>query len=163
MNVQGRFSLALLWLLALSQLWLIYRVEFSGSNDGVGLTVDAVTAAYQPSSTYTDNAQMLSLLQKIERRLSVQSASSKDETQHEKEQVISSNSSAPIAPYDQVSIAKADQQLTTILPYGRISQQRIMDFHAELQRLPAAQRVELATALSRAINEGRIEPVPGMP
>ena len=163
MNMEGRFSLTLLWLLALSQLWLIYRVEFSGNREDAGLPVDAVTAAYQPSNTYTDNAQMLSLLQKIDRHLSVESASSKDQAERNKAQIISQDAAAPSARYDLQSIARADQQLTTMLPYGRISQQRIMDFHAELHRLPAAQRLELATALSRAINEGRIEPVPGMP
>lgn len=57
--------------------------------------------------------------------------------------------------------AAADQRLSSLLPSGPLSREDVARFHASLQTLPPDERFAMATALARAINDGRVQPAPG--
>lgn len=70
------------------------------------------------------------------------------------------NTSAPGPAETVIDMRAADQKLASLLPSGPVSQRELAQFHRDLQQAPPEQRVALATALARAVNDGRIQPTP---
>ena len=148
------------WLaLVTSQIWLIARVEQIAepprptSADGTVLPASAapsVTADVRPSLSSADGLQ--DVLQRIDSRLAqLERASTR------------TASALPASENHEPSArerAEADQRLSTLLPSGRLSREDMARFHADIQALAPEQRFAMATALARAINEGRVQPGP---
>lgn len=147
------------WLVVLvSQIWLIARVEqlTVPPQPAADVTVLPASAAPRLStdvrSSLNDTDGLPEMLQRIDTRL----------TQLER----ASTRTAPTLPVNEnhepsaLERAEADQRLSTLLPSGRLSREDMARFHADIQALPPEQRFAMATALARAINEGRVQPGP---
>ena len=148
------------WLaLIASQVWLIARVEqitVPPSSAPAGVTVLPASAAprittdAKPSLSNVDGLQ--DVLQRIDTRLAqLERASTR------------TASPLPASGNYELSArerAEADQKLSTMLPSGSLSREEMARFHADIQALPPDQRFAMATALARAINDGRVQPGP---
>ncbi len=145
------------WLvLAVSQLYLLYRLEQTSNLLPVDSRAAAVTSVL--SNAPASNGDSVLILRRIEQRLS------------QLEQRLDGNgASAPSTPAGDDNTrepsarerAAADQRLLSMLPSGPLSQHDVARFHADIQALPPDERFAMATALARAINEGRVQPGPG--
>jgi len=155
-------------LLAASQLWLLYRLEQMASpvppaavnqsifTPATMLGESAVSQSSLPvqTSLSVQGNDAAATLQRIESRLA------------SLERVLAARVGNPVAsekPYEPSAReqAEADQRLVSLLPSGTLSREDMARFHADVQALPPEERFATATALARAINEGRIQPGPG--
>lgn len=146
------------WLvLAASQLYLLYRLDQASSAAPVDERAVTVTSALSHSPASHDDTVLV--LRRIEKRLG------------QLEQSIAKRNVASVSaiPAGDNSMreptarerADADQRLLSMLPSGPLSQHDVARFHADIQALPEEERFAMATALARAINEGRVQPGPG--
>ena len=145
------------WLvLAVSQLYLLYRLEQTSSPTSVDSRTAAVTSVL-PNAPASNGDSVL-ILRRIEQRLS--------QLEH---RLDGNGASVPSTPAGDDNArepsarerAAADQRLLSMLPSGPLSQHDVARFHADIQALPPDERFAMATALARAINEGRVQPGPG--
>ena len=145
------------WLvLAVSQLYLLYRLEQTSSPAPVDSRAAAATSLL-PNAPASNGDSVL-ILRRIEQRLS--------QLEHRLDRSGASVPSTPAGdnntrePSARERVA-ADQRLLSMLPSGLLSQHDVARFHADIQALPPDERFAMATALARAINEGRVQPGPG--
>lgn len=149
-------------LLAVSQMWLLYRLEQMASS---APQAAANQSSVIPATMHDDSAvphsflptqdnDAAAALHRIESRLT------------SLERALMGRVGNPVAsekPYEPSARerAEADQRLNSLLPSAILSREDMARFHADVQALPPEERFATATALARAINEGRIQPGPG--
>ena len=158
------------WLaLAISHIWLIYRVEhfvvpaIPAADSSTALPVSAVPSATVDARLLPSNADgMQAALQRIDSRLAQleRAATRTASTLSVNERPVTEKRVTENREPNARERAEADQRLGSMLPGGRLSREDMVRFHADIQTLPPAQRFAMATALARAINEGRIQPGP---
>lgn len=158
---------ATLLIVAASQLWLIYRFEQLAVGSITSLPTSAmmgpVSTEHSAATTapaadtaaapmVVSSADLPTVLQRIDTRLA----------QLER---LSDRSASPLPSSQRHEPnarerAEADQRLSHLLPSGPLSREDMARFHADIQALPPDERFAMATALARAINEGRVQPGP---
>lgn len=160
-------------LLAISQLWLLYRIEQLSASAHAPTILTPASAPHAfisnddtaISEPVTGNLpvhagpELQAALRRIEQRLAglERIASTAGNRQ------ASGTPASPTTPYQPSASeqAAADQRLGSLLPNGPLNREDVARFHATLQTLPADERFAMATALARAINDGRVQPAPG--
>lgn len=150
--------------------WLLYRMESLTAlthalNPALSSQTGAITTSPGHDNTRTPlsgnksalaiEAELLTSLQRIETRLALLERQ-RESGMHQN--VIAAGS---VREPSAAERAVADQRLASMLPNGPLSREDIARFHAAMQDLSADERFATATALARAINEGRVQPAPG--
>ena len=149
---------------AISHIWLLYRVEHlvvpaipdASSVTALPISADpSVTVDSRPLPNNVDG--LLATLQRIDARLAqLEHTFTRTASRLPVTEKLATENHEPSAR----ERAEADQRLSSMLPGGSLSREDMARFHADIQALPPAQRFAMATALARAINEGRIQPGP---
>lgn len=178
MTTHSLMPRAALLLLALSQIWLLYRLETlrpatdisARSDHELAAVASSVSPSVSPDNTmalmpdFADDAapidhasaesEATKALLRIDQRLA------RLEQQLARVGAGQSNMPAATAALTAQEQVAADQRLASLLPSGPVSQRELAQFHRDLHQAPPEQRLALATALARAINDGRIQPSP---
>lgn len=164
-SVTVTVSLALI-----SQGWLLYRMEsLAALTQPLALATPHQTGSVATTPVHDNNrnplggsdsvlpiaAELQASLQRIEARLATLERQREPGT---RQNVIATGSAREPSARER---AAADQRLASMLPNGPLSREDIARFHADMQSLSPDERFATATALARAINEGRVQPAPG--
>jgi hypothetical protein len=152
----SRISIAviavLLGVIGVQAWWLnppLSLAQTVGSSTENTLSEAALTAQALPANAA--NEKLLTQLARIDARLAALEIRSPDTKQEPLEKTLDLLPGSPLA-------LAADRKLRSMLPSNTPSQEEVMQFHGSLGSLPEPERIALAAALSRAINEDRIKP-----
>ncbi len=165
MDRMEKFGSVAMALLVGMQIWTLYRVEKLTSSETEVLhsytehskEATRATTHFDPAQTSTNiqnQYALLSALKRIDARLTAIELST--------HQGRSKQEMSPTR-YDPTISERtaADQRLNSLLPSGPLSREDYARLNADIQALPSDERFAVATALSRAINEGRVQMTPG--